>query len=333
MSHREHLIKPRSARFGVERLGYLREESLHPLVPSWEGCRDLDGAWSQVRPEEVIVSHERYTHAPSDHVCRLVHSREEQAPRAAAWVRQGLRGAERTVYVGRENDSGDLLRALDADGVDWRQATRNGQLLLVRPEDMGQEDADDRLHRRLPELKALLDESLDQGYAGLRVADDVSAALTVESEQQSVLDYEERLDELCTTSPLSALCFYERRRSGVELGRWAQAHQCLADDVVQAKAEPGRLTLSGEMDFSNVALVTSVLAKATAPAGDVVVDMRDMSFIDVRGVEELVELARQVAPVGRVKVISPPVAMRRILEIAGWEAELDLVEDLEREAT
>ena len=92
------------------------------------------------------------------------------------------------------------------------------------------------------------------------------------------------------------------------------------------------VSLSGEVDVLTVDRVRVALSEALAARPRrVEVDLAELSFIDVRGVEELVELARQVAPAGRVKVISPPVAMRRILEVAGWEPELDLVEDLERE--
>jgi anti-anti-sigma factor len=219
---------------------------------------------------------------------------------------------------------------MDENGVDWRRAANGGQLLAVHPDDLHQ-GTDNNVNGRLPELKVLLEESLDEGYVGLRVADDVSAALGGLPEQESLLDYEQRLDQLCSTNRLSAMCFYDPRRFDFDLSQCAQAHQCLAGHAVRAQAAPGRLTISGEMDVSNVGLVASTLEKAAAPSGDLIVDLRGLSFIDVRGVEELIDLARRIAAVGRVKVVGPPVAMRRILEVAGWEAELDLVDDLEAE--
>ena len=264
----------------------------------------------------------------ANHVCRVVRSPEEQTAEAATWARLGLSGAERVLHVGRASQRDNVLRQMDESGVDWRQAVNGGQLLAVHPDELHQ-GTDKHLNSRLPELKVLLEESLDQGYVGLRLADDVSAALSGQPEQESLLDYEQRLDRLCSTNRLSAMCFYDRRRFGSGLSHCAQAHQCLAGHSVRALAAPGRLTISGEMDFSNVGLVASTLEKAAPPVGDLIVDLRGLSFIDVRGVEELVDLARRIAPVGRVKVVDPPVAMQRILEIAGWEAELDFVEESE----
>jgi anti-anti-sigma factor len=281
----------------------------------------MGGRWV---PNEVLPN------VPVSHVCRVVRSPEEQTAEAANWARLGLSGAERVLYVGRARQRDNVLRQMDENGDDWRQAANGGQLLVVHPDDLHQ-GAENHLNGRLPELKVLLEESLDQGYVGLRLADDVSATLSELPEQEALLDYEQRLDELCTTNGLSAMCFYDRRRFGAGVSRWVQAHQCLADHAVRALAAPGRLTISGEMDFSNVGLVASTLQKATPPVGDLIVDLRGLSFIDVRGVEELIDLARRIAPVGRVKVVDPPATMRRILEVAGWGAELDIVDELEPE--
>jgi anti-anti-sigma factor len=265
---------------------------------------------------------------PASHVCRIVRSPEEQTAAAATWARLGLAAFERVLYVGRAAQRDSVLRQIDETGIDWRPAANDGQLLVAHPDELHQ-GTENEPNGGLAELEVLLEESLDQGYVGLRLADDVSAALSGVPEQESLLDYEHRLDQLCRTNQLSAMCFYDRGWFGIDLSQCAQAHQCLAGHSLRAQAAPGRLAISGEMDFSNVGLVASTLEKAAPPVGDLIVDLRGLSFIDVRGVEELVDLARRIAPVGRVKVVDPPVAMRRILDVAGWEAELDFVDDSE----
>ena len=88
-------------------------------------------------------------------------------------------------------------------------------------------------------------------------------------------------------------------------------------------AWPGHVEMVGEVDVSNASLVGSVLDGVTPEDGHVVVDLRALSFIDVTGAEQLVKVARRLRPSSRVRVGGAPPQLRTILQVVGWDDEMD----------
>lgn len=93
----------------------------------------------------------------------------------------------------------------------------------------------------------------------------------------------------------------------------------------EAAGEALRLTLVGELDLSNTATVESELEAALADeAAQVIVDMRELEFIDSTGIALLVAtLGRDDAERPRVRFVpSDSAAVTRVLDLTGLSERL-----------
>ena len=96
---------------------------------------------------------------------------------------------------------------------------------------------------------------------------------------------------------------------------------------ISAHAARGRLSVSGEVDASNLERFQAALDDAAAAGGDVEVDLGGLAMCDVGGLRALVLAAEAVAPGHRVVVRGMPPPLRRALELVGWAALPSLVLD------
>ena len=90
-------------------------------------------------------------------------------------------------------------------------------------------------------------------------------------------------------------------------------------------SEPHLLTLSGELDVVSVPAVLEHVPVLLADAAAVVVDLRDVTFLDSSGVRFLHRLAHTGATAGTgVRVVAPPgCRARRVLDIVGMTLLVD----------
>jgi anti-anti-sigma factor len=77
------------------------------------------------------------------------------------------------------------------------------------------------------------------------------------------------------------------------------------------------LTISGEVDAWNVSAVAQTLQN-NLPAGDVYLDLTNLSFADVDGIRALMSLADNMDGERRIVVRGLPSTLRRVLELVGW---------------
>jgi stage II sporulation protein AA (anti-sigma F factor antagonist) len=83
--------------------------------------------------------------------------------------------------------------------------------------------------------------------------------------------------------------------------------------------------LSGEIDLSNARAIGEGLIDALSPAGELVVDVRRVSFIDSQGIAMMVRLHERAAELGG-RVIWDGVQPQalRVLQITNLDARLDI---------
>jgi anti-anti-sigma factor len=94
------------------------------------------------------------------------------------------------------------------------------------------------------------------------------------------------------------------------------------DSQFRGWVEAGTVRLSGELDLSNADLLAGLLE---VPGGrEVVLDMTELDFIDVRGTAEVVRLARRLAPSGSVRIAAAPTSVRTVLECADWGSQPEI---------
>ena len=99
-------------------------------------------------------------------------------------------------------------------------------------------------------------------------------------------------------------------------------------------SEPHVLTLSGEVDVVSVPTVLERIPTLVAEASGVVVDLREVSFLDSSGVRFLHRLAHTCGAAGTgMRVVAPPECRaRRVLDIVGMTLLVDDSVDAARAA-
>lgn len=98
--------------------------------------------------------------------------------------------------------------------------------------------------------------------------------------------------------------------------------------VVTAPAQPSQphvLSIEGELDVVAVPHVLDRVPALLADAGALVVDLREVSFLDSSGVRFLHRLAHTCAEAGTgVRVVAPPACRaRRVLDVVGMTLLVD----------
>jgi anti-anti-sigma factor len=103
----------------------------------------------------------------------------------------------------------------------------------------------------------------------------------------------------------------------------------LYDVEVHREAGGVRIAISGEVDLSAIDDLEIALAPALgAQPSPVVVDLRDVSFLDSSGLRFLLALnERTSAGGGRFAIVAAGEPVTRVLELSGVEGRLEIVAD------
>ena len=89
------------------------------------------------------------------------------------------------------------------------------------------------------------------------------------------------------------------------------------------------LVLRGELDLATAPQLEQAVAERLDAGTDVVVDLRELAFMDSTGLRVLVTAHARKAADQRFEIVRPPAdsAIAKILSIAGLERELNLIDD------
>jgi anti-sigma B factor antagonist len=89
---------------------------------------------------------------------------------------------------------------------------------------------------------------------------------------------------------------------------------------VGSDGSESRLRLVGELDLGGVDVLLSAVEQAAASGGDLVLDLRDLTFLDSSGIGAFVRIARERGD-GRTLVLDAPrPEVRRVLDLVGLSA-------------
>jgi anti-anti-sigma factor len=88
---------------------------------------------------------------------------------------------------------------------------------------------------------------------------------------------------------------------------------------------PRGFRLSGEIDMSNEAALSSLLAAEVAEGGDITLDMSEVGFMDSSGIRVLLQAARDLHGRGRLLLTRTRAGLRRTLAIMGADRTPGLV--------
>jgi anti-anti-sigma factor len=243
---------------------------------------------------------------PHDHASWAYTSAAERAAVVCGWLGAGLDAGFRCLYVAdaeRDQLLGELAAIPDAE-----DAVAQGALVV-----MASRAAYDLRRPIDPEAQLAMyagatDQALAEGYAGLRVAADITPLVLDRSRLASHLAWEQYADWYIATHPLSPLCLYDKTRvGGVEPIACVHPLQGPAGPAVAIFAEDGARRVQGEIDSYLAPMLVDVVRQM--PEEEIVLDLRGVGFIDARSAWMLHRALVRIRDTGRsLRVVgaSPP---------------------------
>ena len=84
----------------------------------------------------------------------------------------------------------------------------------------------------------------------------------------------------------------------------------------------------GEIDLATVDLVRETVDRELQPGDDLVVDLREVGFMDTSGLRYVLELVERASRDGfEMQLVRGPSAVQRVFEVSGLEPRLPFVDD------
>jgi hypothetical protein len=154
----------------------------------------------------------RVVYQQGDHVCTLFTAREEQLAAAVDYIRQGLARGERCLYVCGEQAPADFRAALRQGGIDVDREEARGALMLLTKETGHLKGGSFNAGRMISMLSAAVEQSLNDGFAGLCAAGDMTWLLDEAPGSEELAEYEALLNHFYKSHKALGLCQYNRRR-------------------------------------------------------------------------------------------------------------------------
>lgn len=260
-----------------------------------------------------------------DHACLVCASDDERWGMVSTYFRGGRDRGERTVYVAAEHTEEQVRGALALDGA--------GADLIVVPAAVAHGYTDGRFDyvERLGLWADHAHAAVADGFSGLRVAVDMTWVDEVDLSLEQLVEYERRGTHVLRTAPGTALCIYDQRRfHSHTLARAGHAHHVRlgaaaartpvfrSQLLTVSRSGPGAVVISGEVDASNAGAMARALETVVEAQDALLMDLRELEFIDAAGLRAIHETARRLnARGGELVLLSPPAVMRRMLPVLG----------------
>jgi len=257
------------------------------------------------------------------HACLTFGERDDLLDLTAAFVRDGLASGFRVVVL---SDSPQLAAAK----LGWREvaaeaAVATGQMVMVASQDGLVGPQGFSAGQAMGWLRDQLADSRRQGYAGIRVALDMSWALRPMTGIEELPVLEEEIAAAVSGAGMSVLCGYDRERfDPVTLALIAPFHSHAVaaatyyDDPVlricRQYVPPG-IRLAGEMDFLAAEALALALGEAIRIDGDITINMANLSFIDASSIRMVMDAAASLDPSRTVVLRCRPAIETRFTQL------------------
>ena len=127
------------------------------------------------------------------------------------FLRHGLEGGEKVLYILDARDVETILDYLREDGLDPDPYLERGQLSVLTSPDVYLKDGVFNPDAMIALLRAETDQALAEGYAALRLTGEMSWALRGLPGSERLIEYEAKLSRFFPGSKCLAICQYDRR--------------------------------------------------------------------------------------------------------------------------
>ena len=255
-----------------------------------------------------------------DHAC-LPFSEDAEAREAiVAWLADGRRLGQRLIYVGGASEA-ELREDLAGLPARDRLIDDGALRILSLPAIYSLGEPIDP-EAQLAVYAQATEEALKEGFAGLRVAAEVTALVSTPSTWAAHTRWEAVADRYMASMPLAALCCYDTRRvPGHVVGDLACVHPAAVDPEgiapfhLCAGRERNALALHGEVDYFCADDLDRLLTLALPDGEKAVLDLSALSFVDHHGVMRIASRAKESG--GTLEVTNLPPLARRLSELLG----------------
>ncbi|WP_158088849.1 MEDS domain-containing protein [Thermoactinospora rubra] len=238
----------------------------------------------------------------NDHACLTFGEPEELLDLTAAFVRDGLAGGLRVVWLCEEPQA--ALRELVRRGIAVQPAMR--QISVVAFQNGWLAGQSFSAEHAVEWLCSQMEASTREGYAGLRVALDMGWALRPVRGIEQLPEFEEKVATVLPGTSVSVLCQYDRERfDPVTLAsvspfhtRSVAAATYHSDPLLRIcrqYAPPG-IRIAGQLDRAAADSLALALSEAIRVDGAITVNMAELSFIDLSCTRMIMDAARSLAP-------------------------------------
>lgn len=150
----------------------------------------------------------RLVYQQGDHVCTLFSSREEQLAAAIDYIKQGLMRNERCLYVCGEQTPEEFRAALGEAGIDVAAEEQRGALMLLTKETGHLAGGTFSASRMIGLLTKAVADALNDGFAGLCAAGDMTWLLDQAPGSEEIAEYEALLNDFYKNNRALGLCQY-----------------------------------------------------------------------------------------------------------------------------
>lgn len=165
------------------------------------------------------------------HLCLIYRGQEEQFASVLPYLRAGLEGNEKCVYIADDNTAEFVFHRMRSAGLDVSQALRRGSLAILSKQESylksGAFDPGQMIHF----LDDAVSQAKSEGFDGLRVTGEMTWVLGGDPGANRLIEYESRLNDFIRTRDVIALCQYNRERFGSDiLGAVLRTHPIVIVD-------------------------------------------------------------------------------------------------------
>jgi anti-anti-sigma regulatory factor len=222
-----------------------------------------------------------------DHLCWGYDDERAFSDEVADFFEEGLRRGERLLYVA--DAEADALLGFVARLDRFEQILASGQL-TVSPlsEAYRSGDASGR-PERVDGYRTAATSAIRDGYAGFRVAAEVTSLVVDADDRMAFVRYEREVDDAIARLPMSALCAYDVHQLGDEgLFDLACVHPavggCIFDVPFSMYRDGDDVVLLGELDAFSAERFRAALAGVGTSEDRVRIDLSGLTFIDTASI-------------------------------------------------
>jgi hypothetical protein len=151
------------------------------------------------------------------HTCLLYTNKAEQMAVAVPFFKEGLTRRECCVYVADDQTTGEVEAAFHEQGIDVRGLGEQGALQVLTKYDTFLRYARFEPSIMIEFMDKLVNKSIQQGFAGLRFASEMTWALNIGCE--GLVEYEALLNTWHPKWRLVTICQYNRARFTAQIQR------------------------------------------------------------------------------------------------------------------